>query len=64
MERNNLPDKIKVLLDKKGWTWPPDEKLKAKMEEAAQRLVGSIEVDEETARELFRDRRRFEHLVK
>ena len=64
MENNPLPDKIRVLLDKKGWTWPPDEKLKAKMEAAAQKLAGSIEVDEETARELFKDLRGFEHLVK
>ena len=63
MENNHLPDKIRVLLDKKGWTWPPDEKQKAKMKAAFDRLAGSLEVDEETARELFRDLRGFEHLV-
>jgi hypothetical protein len=46
MSKNNqLPEKIQQLLKKKGWTWPPDEKLKAQWEEAAQRLAGSLKVD-------------------
>jgi len=39
--RNQLPPQIQKLLKKKGWTWPPDEKLKAEMHEAWERLSGS-----------------------
>ncbi len=46
MSKNNqLPEKIQELLKKKGWTWPPDEKLKAQWEVAAKRLAGSLKVD-------------------
>jgi hypothetical protein len=44
-KNNQLPEKIQELLKKKGWTWPPDEKLKAQWDAAAKRLAGSLKVD-------------------
>ncbi len=41
----HFPPKIKELLRKKGWNWPPDEKLKAQMWEAAQKFLGSMRTD-------------------
>jgi len=42
ISRNNqLPEKIQELLKKKGWTWPPDEKLKAQWESASERIHNS-----------------------
>jgi hypothetical protein len=40
-----LPPKIRELLRKRGWSWPPDEKLKKQIEEAMERFVGSIHLD-------------------
>jgi len=46
MSKNNqLPEKIQELLKKKGWTWPPDENLKAQWDAAAKRLAGSLKID-------------------
>jgi hypothetical protein len=44
-KNNQLPFKIQELLKKKGWTWPPDEKLKERWEVAAKRLAGSLKVN-------------------
>jgi len=36
----DFPPKIQELLKKKGWNWPPDERLKAQIREAGRRLIG------------------------
>ena len=41
----HFPPKIKELLRKKGWKWPPDEKRKAQIREAAQKCLGSMHTD-------------------
>jgi len=45
IKNDKLPEKIQELLKKKGWIWPPDEKLKAQWDAAAKRLAGSLKVD-------------------
>jgi hypothetical protein len=50
------------LLKKKGWTWPPDEKLKQQIHEAMRRLSGSVKVPEELWDEVFEGIRGFEHV--
>ncbi|MBM3241669.1 hypothetical protein FJZ31_35775 [Candidatus Poribacteria bacterium] len=42
MSKNSqLPEKIQELLKKKGWLWPPDEKLKAQWDSATERIHNS-----------------------
>ncbi|MBM3238320.1 hypothetical protein FJZ31_18670 [Candidatus Poribacteria bacterium] len=55
-EMKDFPLSIQELLKKRGWTWPPDEKLKKKMNEAAKRAAGSVHVEPDLLRDLFRDR--------
>ena len=45
IKNDKLPEKNQELLKKKGWIWPPDEKLKAQWDAAAKRLAGSLKVD-------------------
>jgi hypothetical protein len=53
--QNQLPPNIRELLQKKGWTWPPDEKLKAEIHEAWERLIGSRSTDPEVLKEVHKD---------
>ncbi|MBM3238450.1 hypothetical protein FJZ31_19325 [Candidatus Poribacteria bacterium] len=52
-KNNNLPPKILELLKKKGWNWPPDEKLKAQIREASERFT--MHIDEEVLLEVLKD---------
>jgi len=61
---NNLPPQIQELLKKKGWIWPPDEKLKRQIHEAMRRLSGSVTVPEELWDEVFEGIRGFEHVCR
>jgi hypothetical protein len=61
---NNLPTQIQKLLKNKGWTWPPDEKLKQQIHEAMRRLSGSVKVPEELWDEVFEGIRGFEHVCR
>ena len=49
----DFPSSIRELLKKRGWTWPPDEKLQKKMDEAAKRAAGSVHVDPDILREIM-----------
>ncbi|MBM3237058.1 hypothetical protein FJZ31_12270 [Candidatus Poribacteria bacterium] len=51
----DFPPKIQELLKKKGWNWPPDEKLKAQMHEAAQKFIGSVHTDKDVLKEVHKD---------
>jgi hypothetical protein len=51
----DFPPKIQELLKKKGWNWPPDEKLKAQIREAAQRFIGSVHTGEDVLKEVHKD---------
>jgi len=64
MPENQLPPKIHELLKKKGWPWPLDEKTKAQIHEAMERLSGSIHIPEEDLEELFGDNPRFSYILK
>jgi hypothetical protein len=64
MPENQLPPKIHELLKKKGWSWPLDEKTKAQIHEAMERLSGSIHIPEEDLEELFGDNPRFSYILK
>ena len=55
VSEDRIPPKIRELLKKKGWTWPPDEKLKKQIEEAMERFSGSIHFDPEVIEEAHRD---------
>ncbi|MBI1925112.1 hypothetical protein HYR99_12795 [Candidatus Poribacteria bacterium] len=61
---NNLPPQIQKLLKEKGWTWPPDEKLKKQIHEAMERSSGSLHVREEDLPELLEGIRGFEHVCR
>jgi len=50
------------LLKKKGWTWPPDEKLKQQIHGAMRRLSGSVKVPAELWDEVFEGIRGFENV--
>ncbi|MBM3237408.1 hypothetical protein FJZ31_14050 [Candidatus Poribacteria bacterium] len=50
--KNQLPPNIQELLQKKGWTWPPDEQLRAEIHEAWERLIGSRSTDPEVLKEV------------
>jgi len=49
----DFPPSIQELLKKRGWTWPPDEKLQKKMDEAFERLAGSVHADPEIVRKIL-----------
>ena len=51
----HFPPKIKELLRKKGWNWPPDEKLKAQMREALDNFLGSSHTDTAVLKEVHKD---------
>ena len=51
----DFPPKIQELLKKKGWNWPPDEKLKAQIREAGRRLSGSIHIEPDILEEVRKD---------
>ena len=51
----HFPPKIKELLRKKGWNWPPDEKLKAQMREALDNFLGSSHTDTVVLKEVHKD---------
>ena len=53
--RNQLPLQIQKLLKKKGWTWPPDENLKAEMHEAWKKLSGCWQTDPQVLKEVHKD---------
>lgn len=48
----DFPPKIKELLRKKGWNWPPDDKLKARMRKADKKLCGSLHTPPEILKEV------------
>ena len=48
-----FPPSIQELLKKRGWTWPPNEKLQKKMDEAAKRAASSVHVDPDILREIM-----------
>jgi hypothetical protein len=50
-----IPPKIRELLRKRGWSWPPDEKLKKQIQESLERSAGSIHFDPEVIEEAHRD---------
>lgn len=50
----NFPPKIQELLKKKGWNWPPDEKLKARMLKADENLCGSLQTPPEIIKEVHK----------
>ena len=52
-KREYFPPSIQELLKKRGWTWPPDEELQKKMDEAAKRAAGSVHVDPDILREIM-----------
>jgi bifunctional DNA-binding transcriptional regulator/antitoxin component of YhaV-PrlF toxin-antitoxin module len=52
---NKLPPNIQELLREKGWTWPPDGKLKAEIREASEKFVGGIKMDKEVIKELNKE---------
>jgi len=49
----DLPPKIQKLLHKKGWTYPPDEKLKRPWQDASGRFDGKVHTDPEILREIY-----------
>ena len=51
----DFPPSIQELLKKRGWTWPPDEELKRKMNEAAKHAAGSVHIEPDLLRDLLRD---------
>ncbi|MEZ8220308.1 hypothetical protein GG496_000475 [Candidatus Fervidibacteria bacterium JGI MDM2 JNZ-1-D12] len=51
----DLPPKIQELLKRKGWTYPPDEKLKQQWKEAWERLQGRGKTDPELLEEIYRE---------
>jgi hypothetical protein len=53
--QNQFPPQIRRLLKKKGWTWPPDEKLKAEMHEVWKRLSGCWHTEPQVLREVRKD---------
>jgi hypothetical protein len=54
-EMKDLPPLIQELLKKKGWPWPPDEKLKAQFRETIKNAAGSIHTDPSILEELYRE---------
>lgn len=56
MSKNDgkLPPHIMEQLKKKGWAWPPDEKLKTQWKEAAERFGGSMHMDPEVRKEVVK----------
>jgi hypothetical protein len=55
VNEDRIPPKIRELLKKKGWTWPPDEKLQKEMREALERTAGSIHTPPELLEEMAKD---------
>lgn len=51
----DFPPKIQELLKKRGWNWPPDEKLKAQIHEAAQKFIGSVHTGKDVLKEVHKD---------
>ena len=51
----NFPPMVKELLKKKGWSWPPDEKLLAQIREAGRKLSGSWKTAPEILKEIHKD---------
>jgi hypothetical protein len=50
-----LPPKIQELLKKKGWTWPPDEKLRKQTLEAVESFSGSMHTPREILEEIHKE---------
>ena len=50
-----IPPKIQALLEKKGWTWPPDEKMKKQMREALENFSGSMHTPYDILEEIHQD---------
>ena len=51
----DFPPKIQELLKKRGWNWPPDEKLKIQIREAGRRLSRSIHIEPDILEEVRKD---------
>ncbi|MCS7193258.1 MAG: hypothetical protein NZ937_09810 [Armatimonadetes bacterium] len=51
----DIPPRIQELLKRKGWTYPPDEKLKQQWKEAWERLRGRGKADLELLEEIYRE---------
>lgn len=49
----DLPPRIQELLKKKGWSYPPDEKLKQQWKTASKRFDGKVHTDSEILREIY-----------
>ena len=49
----DFPASIQELLKKRGWTWPPDQKLRKNIDEAFERLAGSVHADPEIVRKIL-----------
>jgi len=61
-EMKDFPPSIQELLKKRGWNWPPDEKLQKKMDEAFERFAGSVHVDDpEIVRKILKEMRGIEY---
>jgi len=48
------------LLKKKGWTWPPDEKLRKQNRETIENSAGSLHTSSEVLKKVLRESGRFE----
>ena len=58
--QNNFPPQIQELLKKKGWTWPPDEKLRKQIRETIEKAAGSLHTPPEILKKVLRESGRFE----
>jgi hypothetical protein len=61
-EMKDLPPKIQELLKKKGWTWPPDEQLKAQFRETFKKAAGSVHIAPDILEEIQRELGRASHV--
>lgn len=57
--QNNFPPQIYELLKKKGWTWPPDKKLKKQIHETIENASGSLHTPPDLLKEILRESGRF-----
>jgi len=55
----NLPPNIQKLLEKKGWTWPPDEKLRKQIREAMDNMCGSLHTPPDILKQVMKEYGRF-----
>jgi len=58
--QNNFFLQIQGLLKKKGWTWPPDEKLRKQIRETIQKAAGNLHTPPEVLKKVLRESGFFE----